>query len=143
MAAAGARIVLHASAVSIGGRALLILGPSGSGKSGLALELMALGAGLIADDRTEITLREGHPLAACPGPIRGRIEARGVGLLAAEPAPPAPVALAVDLGRTETERLPPPRALELLGRKVPLLHKAETRHFPAALLQYLRGGAAE
>ena len=142
MAAAAARTLLHATAVSLSGRALLILGPSGSGKSGLALELMALGAGLIADDRTEITLRDGHPVAACPGPIRGRIEARGVGLLAAEPAPPAPVALAVDLGRTETERLPPPRALELLGQQVPLLHKAETRHFPAALMQYLKGGAA-
>jgi HPr kinase/phosphorylase len=141
--AADARTVLHASAVSLGGRALLILGPSGSGKSGLALQLMALGAGLIADDRTEITLREGHPVAACPAPIRGLIEARGLGLLAAEPAPPAPVALAVHLGEVETERLPPPRTLDLLGQKVTLLHKAEVPHFPAALLQYLRGGAAE
>lgn len=143
MAAAGARTLLHATSVSFSGRALLILGPSGSGKSGLALELMALGAALIADDRTEITLRDGHPVAGCPDPIRGRIEARGIGLLAAEPAPPAPVALAVDLGRSETERLPPPRTVELLGEKVPLLHKVETRHFPAALMQYLRGGAAQ
>lgn len=139
---AGARTVLHATSVSISGRALLILGPAGAGKSGLALELMAMGAGLIADDCTEITLREGHPFAACPGPVRGLIEARFVGLLAAEPEPAAPVALAVDLGRTETERLPPARAIRLLGCEVPLLHKVETRHFPAALLQYLRGGAA-
>jgi HPr kinase/phosphorylase len=143
VAVAGARTLLHATAVSFSGRALLILGPSGSGKSGLALELMALGAGLIADDRTEITLREGHLVAGCPGQIRGRIEARGVGVLAAEPAPPAPVALAVDLSRSEAERLPPTRTYEILGQRIPLLHKVETRHFPAALMQYLRGGAAQ
>lgn len=139
--AAGARLILHASAVSSGGRALLILGPSGSGKSGLALALMALGAGLIADDRTELACREGHPFAACPEAIRGRIEARGLGLLAAEPAPPAPVVLAVDLGQVEAERLPPPRHAELLGCRIPLLHKVETPYFPAALLQYLKAGA--
>lgn len=138
-----ARLVLHASSVSFAGRALLILGPSGSGKSGLALQLMALGAGLIADDRTEVTLRDGHPFAACPAAIRGRIEARFVGLIAAEPAPPAPVAAAVDLGRVETERLPPARIFDLLGHGIPLILKAEAPHFPYALMQYLKGGPAE
>ncbi len=138
---ARAETILHASTVAYEGRALLILGPSGSGKSGLALQLMALGAGLIADDRTQVALRDGHPVALCPVAIRGRIEARGIGLLAVEPAPVAPVALVVDLGVTETARLPEPRAFTLLGVEVPLLHKVEMPHFPAALLQYLKAGA--
>lgn len=134
--------VVHATAVSLAGRALLILGPSGSGKSALALELMALGAGLIADDRTVLNLRDGHPVASAPAALAGRIEARGVGILAAAPAPPAPVVLAADLGQRERERLPPERRIDLLGVAIPLVHKVDGPHFPAALLQYLRGGRA-
>ncbi len=135
-----APLVLHASAVALGGRALLILGPSGSGKSTLALDLLALGARLVADDRTIVTLRDGHPVASAPAALRGRIEARGLGILTAEPAPPAPVAAAVDMALAETARMPPARTLDLLGCAVPLFHKVETRHFPAALMQYLKGG---
>ncbi len=131
--------ILHATSVAVAGRALLILGPSGAGKSALALEMMALGALLIADDRTELMLRDGHLFAACPPAIRGRIEARGIGILAADPAPPTPVALAVDLGQSEIDRLPPVRHISLLGCEVAVLHKPATGHFPAALVQYLKG----
>ena len=132
--------VLHATAVALEGRALLILGPSGAGKSSLALQLMALGAGLVSDDRTIITLRNGHPVAAALDAIRGRIEARGIGILVADPAPPCPVALVADLALAETERLPPPRHFDLLGVAIPLVHRIDSAHFPAALMQYLRGG---
>lgn len=137
-----AHLLLHASAVAIGGRAVLILGPSGAGKSALALHLMALGAGLVADDRTEVTLHDGQPLATCPPAILGRIEARGIGILNARPAPPAPVVLVADLGRTETERLPPARDFDLLGCAVPLIFKVDAPHFPMAIVQYLKGGPA-
>ncbi|MCU0910148.1 MAG: HPr kinase/phosphatase C-terminal domain-containing protein [Rhodobacteraceae bacterium] len=132
--------VLHATAVALEGRALLILGPSGSGKSALALQLMALGARLVSDDRTTVTLGDGHPVASAPTAILGRIEARGIGILAAEPAPPCPVALVADLAHAETERLPPPRQFDLLGIPIPLVHRIDSPHFPAALVQYLRGG---
>lgn len=132
--------MLHASAVALGRRGLLILGRSGSGKSSLALELMALGACLVADDRTVVRAVGGHVVASCPPSIRGRIEARGVGILAAEAASEVPLVLAVDMDRAETERLPPNRSLEILGVRLPLLHKSDSRHFPAALLQYLRAG---
>jgi HPr kinase/phosphorylase len=132
--------VLHATAVALEGRALLILGPSGAGKSSLALQLMALGARLVSDDRTVVTLRNGQAVAAAPDAIRGRIEARGIGILAADPAPPCPVALVADLALAETERLPPPRRFDLLGVAVPLVHRIDSAHFPAALMQYLRGG---
>lgn len=137
-------LILHASAVALGARALVITGPAGSGKSGLALRLMALGARLIADDRTLILPRpDGPPLAAAPGPIRGLIEARFLGILAADPAPPTPVAAILDLAGTETERLPPRRTTLIAGAEIPLLHNSESPHFPAALIQYLKGGAAE
>jgi HPr kinase/phosphorylase len=136
-------LILHASAVALGGLALVITGPSGSGKSQLALALMALGAALVADDRTMILPDpDGPPRAAAPDTIRGLIEARGLGLLAAEPAPPTPVTALLDLGRIETERLPPIRHTTLAGSRIPLLHKVEMVHFPAALLQYLKGGVS-
>lgn len=131
---------VHASCVAVDGRGLVILGPSGSGKSALALQLMALGARLVADDRTLLSVRGGDLIAACPPALRGRIEARGVGILSADPLPEAPVALAVDLGATGTERLPPHRRKVFCGVEVDLVTFAAGNHFPAALLCYLRGG---
>ncbi|MGB8621998.1 MAG: HPr kinase/phosphatase C-terminal domain-containing protein [Paracoccaceae bacterium] len=132
--------ILHSTCVAIDGRAVLISGASGSGKSALALELIALGALLVSDDRTRLTLHEGVPVATAPDAIRGLIEARGVGLLQAEVCPAAPVVLAVDLDRTEQERLPPERHVSILGCAVTLLHKVEHAHFPAAIALYLMGG---
>lgn len=122
------------------GRGVLILGPSGSGKSGLALQLMALGCDLVSDDRTAVAARDGVLVATAPEAIRGRIEARGVGLLAAEPARVARIVLAVDLGHLEADRLPPWRLHTVLGVELPLLHRVESAHFPAAILQYLKAG---
>jgi len=119
---------------------VLILGPSGSGKSSLALGLMALGARLVADDRTILRPGPDAPLASCPPAIRGRIEARGIGSPAADPAPPTPVALVVDLGQQEPDRLPPHRTRTIAGHAVPLVQNPGTGPFAAAILQYLRGG---
>ena len=132
--------IVHATAVSAAGRALLLVGRSGAGKSALALRMIALGAGLIADDRTDLSLRDGVPVAACPPTIRGRIEARGLGILEVPPAPPAPVVAVVDLDTAETARLPESREVRVIGQKVSLLHGLASDHFPAALLLYLRGG---
>jgi len=132
--------VLHASAVAWEGRALLIAGPSGSGKSALALTLMAWGCDLVADDRTALAPGDGHLVARCPTLLFGTIEARGIGLLHAAARASAPVALAIDMGRSETARLPPERGVTILGIRVPLLHKVETGHFAPALLQYLKSG---
>ncbi|MCD1626805.1 serine kinase [Seohaeicola saemankumensis] len=137
-------LIIHASCVSYDGRAVLISGASGRGKSGLALQLMALGAGLVADDRTCLTVadRRGQPhlMASVPDSLRGRIEARGVGILNADVVGPSPVALAVNLDQTETQRLPPSRHCEFLSIPVPLLHMVDSSAFPAAILQYLKAG---
>jgi HPr kinase/phosphorylase len=132
-------INLHASCVAVGGRGLLILGPSGSGKSALALQLMAFGADLVADDRTQISLHDGQLRASCPPPLCGLIEARGIGILRAPSVTSVPLVLAVDLGQSGDERLPPRHKMVVLGQDLDLVFAIQGNHFPAALLCYLKG----
>lgn len=116
------------------------MGPSGSGKSALALTLIGLGAVLIADDRT-IVRRAGDVLmASCPAALNGLIEARGFGILRADASASVPLTLAVDLGRHETQRLPPGHKIVLAGLALDLALGLEGAHFPFVLLQHLRKG---
>jgi HPr kinase/phosphorylase len=131
---------LHASCVAVDGKGLLILGPSGSGKSSLALELIAFGARLVADDRVDLMRRGAALIARCPAPLSGMIEARGLGLLRCEPLAEAEIALVADLGAAETARLPAKHDIVLLGCRLDLVRLPSNAHFPAALLVYLRGG---
>ena len=133
-------LTVHATTVAHAGRGVVIFGPSGSGKSGLALQLMAMGAALVADDQTILHRRKSGLIATCAPTIRGRIEARGVGILSVEAIDAADVFLAVDLGVAETERLPAHRHIEWLGVRIALVHHLQSPHFPAAILHYLAGG---
>lgn len=134
---------IHASCVSVGGRGLLILGASGAGKSTLALSMMALGARLVADDRTRLARQGGALVADCPEAIRGRIEARGVGILRADPAGPTGLVLAVDLDQREPERLPPFREVGFLGIRLPLVLGRGRDHLASVLRQYLVAGRSD
>ncbi|RCW88580.1 HPr kinase/phosphorylase [Paracoccus lutimaris] len=136
-------MIMHASCVAHRGRGLLILGPSGAGKSTLALEMMAFGAVLVADDRTQLCGAGGQIIADSPEAIRGRIEARGVGILNARAHGPVPLALAVDLGQAEPDRLPPARELSISLGNLPLVLGAGRVHLASTLLQYLEGGRAD
>lgn len=134
-------LILHATTVALGeDRGLLILGPSGSGKSGLALQLIALGAQLVADDRTVVQDEAGVLTASCPPALLGRIEARGVGILNTSALPRARLVLAVDLGQTETARLPPRRSVTLTTTPLDLVYGPVSSHLPSALLCYLLHG---
>lgn len=133
-------LILHASAVALGDRGLLIQGPSGSGKSALALRLMALGASLVADDRTVVTDTPSGLVMTRPDTLPAAIEARFVGLLAADLRDHAPLSAVVDLGQTEDRRLPDPHHTILMSRKVPLFRAAATPYFPEALVQFLKAG---
>jgi HPr kinase/phosphorylase len=132
--------ILHGSCVAVQGRGLLILGPSGSGKSSLAMRLLSLGAGLVSDDRTALCVERGRLIARCPAAIFGLIEARGLGLLHCPALDQAEVTLVADLGQTETERLPPARHVTILGCRVGLVLHPHKDHFPDALMIYLRYG---
>lgn len=132
---------LHASTIAFllddGWHGVLITGRSGAGKSELALELMALGARLVADDQT-LLMREGAGVtASAPAQIRGMIEMRGLGIMAAQVIEPVPVVLRVDLDRVAHERLPEPHHSDILGVRIATLHRVESRAFPAALRQYM------
>jgi HPr kinase/phosphorylase len=132
---------LHATCVAVDGRGLLILGPSGSGKSALALRLISRGAVLVSDDRTRLELAGDRLQASCPNPdLQGMIEARGVGILRAPSEAKAEVALVVDLGQPEPDRLPPHRTVTILGKAVSLVLHVQNDHFPDALMLYLRHG---
>lgn len=110
---------LHASAVAIDGRGVLILGASGSGKSSLALRLIDRGATLIADDQVELRERQGRLHAGALAPIYGKLEVRGVGIIDCD-ATAAPIALAIDLERP-AERLPEPWTTTIEGIDIPTL----------------------
>jgi HPr kinase/phosphorylase len=94
-------VQIHASCVALSGRAVLLRGRPGAGKSDLALRLVDGGGALVADDLCEIR-REGDrlladlPAAVDPG-FRGRIELRGIGFLTLPYAGPTPLALVTDL----------------------------------------------
>ena len=132
--------IVHGSCVSIDGRGLLILGGSGSGKSSLALSLMALGALLVADDRVVLSRSGTQVIASAPDTLKGRIEARGIGILKAGPVVSVAVTQVVDLAHTETARLPEPRTLALLNVRLPLLLRVENPHFPSMLWQLMKAG---
>jgi hypothetical protein len=120
---AEAPLVRQASAVVIGGRALLIEGPPGSGKSSLALALIDRGAGLVGDDAVTL-MRVGEAVIASPPPnIAGLLEVRGIGLVRLPVAAPAPVALVLQLGGGVPARLPdtPLPCHQIAGVAVPVL----------------------
>lgn len=119
---------------------MLIIGPSGSGKSSLALALMALGAALVADDRVVLTHTPANVIASAPPSLKGLIEARFVGLLHADSVASAPVAAVVDLGTEETDRLPYARHTPVLGQSVPLLRAGPQPIFAPALVQFMKAG---
>ena len=132
-------LLIHASCVAWAGRGLLIIGPSGSGKSALALHLMAYGADLVADDQTELTREGARLIARCPATLHGLIEARGLGILHSPAVPRAEVSLVADLSQPEPDRLPPRRRVTFLGVAIDLVWARANDHFPAAVLCYLKG----
>jgi serine kinase of HPr protein (carbohydrate metabolism regulator) len=103
---------IHASAVLVGARAVLIRGPSGSGKSRLALELIQAARGgtlrfarLVGDDRVHVEAAHGRLLVRPAAALAGMIELRGTGILQLPYEPSAVVGLLVDLAAA-AERLP-------------------------------------
>jgi len=127
---------VHATSVALGGDGILLRGPSGSGKSDLALRLIDAGARLVADDQTELT-RAGTTLEMrAPATIAGQLEVRGVGILRVPSIAVAPLRLVVDLVPPEqVERLPEPEFCTLLAVSVPLLRLAPFAASAAAKLR--------
>lgn len=115
---AGERI--HATCVAIRGRALLLTGPSGSGKSDLALRLIDRGATLVSDDQVLLVARAGRLFAAPPPSIAGKMEVRGLGIIAMAHHSDMPVSLIIELG-AEVPRMPEWRVRALAGLDIPVI----------------------
>jgi HPr kinase/phosphorylase len=129
-------ILLHATAVALDGLAVLLRGPSGSGKSDLALRLIDAGARLVADDQSELRRRGGGLIVRAPATITGLFEVRGLGILRLDTLAEAPVGLIADLKTADRiERLPPRRAETILGIAVPLVEIAPFEASAAAKLR--------
>ena len=120
-------MIRHAGLVAarLGGfwKGVLIEGPSGSGKSDLALRALAAGFRLVADDRVELWVSAGRVFGRSPEALAGLMEARGVGILSLTPRPLAEVALVARCA-VRPERLPEPQATEILGLALPVVEIA-------------------
>ena len=142
-----ATLTIHATCVRLGrataafgvppGLGVLLLGRSGSGKSDLALRLIAMGAKLVSDDRTELYAAHGRLYGRAPARIAGLMEVRNVGIIKLPHAPHARIALVVELGRG-AERLPEhrhyraPAALALATNAAPPLVRIAPHEASAA-----------
>jgi serine kinase of HPr protein (carbohydrate metabolism regulator) len=117
---------VHATTVACwvpatGWTGVMISGPSGSGKSDLALRLIGRGWRLVADDYSHIFASGGHLYATAPPRIAGRIEARGLGLVTVRPLALSRLSLAVDCVARPPERLPEPDRVTVAGLDLPQL----------------------
>ncbi len=139
---------VHASAVLAGASAVLIRGPAGSGKSRLALALIAAaGSGLVSfarlvgDDRVVLAAAHGR-LVVRPAPaLAGLIEVRGLGIRKLDHEPVALVGLVVDLAEPRAERLPGPEQVAIEGITLPRLSfQADAAPLPGVLAALLTTG---
>ena len=120
----GARLsseTVHASTVACDGRAVLISGPSGSGKSDLTLRLLDRGFTLVSYDQTIVRPDRPRLIASAPPTIARKLEIRGLGIVDMDYQDNVPVALLVEL-TSEIQRLPDDsRERPLLGVPLPLV----------------------
>jgi len=138
---------IHASAVLVGARAVLIRGPSGSGKSRLALALLQAAqsrllpfARLVADDRAHVEAKNGRLLVRPAAALRGLIELRGSGIHPAKAEPVAAVGWVVDLAAADAARLPEKAGQETVieGIRLPRLAVASDQEALPLLLALLQ-----
>jgi HPr kinase/phosphorylase len=109
-------ILVHATAIAIEGRAVLLRGRSGAGKSDLALRLIEGGARLVADDQVNLQRAGDRVLVTAPAAIAGLLEVRGVGIVRIEAIAEATLAMLADLVPSEeVERFPEARREDVLG----------------------------
>jgi HPr kinase/phosphorylase len=135
--------ILHATGVVVEGKGVLLIGPSGSGKSRLALELIGLGAQLICDDRVRLSSQDGRLYAHAVDTIAGMIEARGFGVLNCPHIARHSVEAVIDLQPQESARFPKDEFITLRGLIFPKFN-FKGKFTPAAAIHlWARYGRAE
>jgi serine kinase of HPr protein (carbohydrate metabolism regulator) len=146
----GATPSVHASAVLVGARAVLLRGPAGAGKSRLAMGLLAAAqtgllrfARLVGDDRVHLEACHGRLLVRPAESLAGMIEVRGVGIRRLVHEPVAVVGLVVDLSADDAERLPAAAEAVIRGVRLPRLAVAAGAEPLALTLALLEQPEAE
>jgi HPr kinase/phosphorylase len=128
--------IRHATAIAITDYGILLVGPSGSGKSDLALRLIDRGAKLVSDDAVAVAAVNSRPVLSAAPNIEGLIEIRGVGICAVQSVASAPLRLVVTLS-DEVERLPEDGlAAEICGYNVPTVNLAAFEASAALKVEY-------
>ena len=128
--------MLHATAVAIDGNGVLLIGPSGSGKSDLALRLIDRGAVLISDDAVELSVAGKRPMLATAPNIAGKLEIRGVGICTVDTASGAPLRMVAELATT-VDRMPDANiTTSMAGFDIPLLKLVPFEVSAAIKLEY-------
>lgn len=128
--------MLHATAVAIDGNAVLITGPSGSGKSDLALRLIDRGAKLVSDDAVRLLIDQDMPVLTAASNIESLLEIRGIGIQSVPSVDSAPLRLIAELTE-KIERMPPPNAEYAIGGyDVPLVKIASFEISAAVKIEY-------
>jgi HPr kinase/phosphorylase len=123
----------YGTCVALEGLGVLLRGPSGSGKSDLALRLLDAGAKLVADDCVEIATADGRLIATAPAQLRGLLEVRGLGIIRVPSIASAPVVAVIDLITSEqVERLPNVERIDVLGIQTALFRIAASEPSAAA-----------
>jgi serine kinase of HPr protein (carbohydrate metabolism regulator) len=112
---------VHGTCVAIGGRAVLIEGRSGEGKSDLALRLIDRGAALVADGQVICQRQEGALIACAPTHLAGRIEVRGLGIIEMPNVERVPVELLIVILDAPPRFPEDPRTRRIAGVTVPVL----------------------
>ena len=112
---------MHATCVDINGSGVLIVGRSGSGKSSLAIKLLALGSTLVADDQCELVKKNNRFRISKPASLPNSIEMRGIGLVSVPMNIETSLDWVVNMDEAETERMPDPRFTEIGGYRVPTI----------------------
>lgn len=134
-------MIVHATCVALGARGLLIRGAPGSGKSALALELIALGAELVADDQVALARAGDAVRARAPARLAGLIEARGIGILRLPFRADVALSLVLDMDAAEPGRLPPRREARLIDVAIARILRPPSAG-AGAILAALRHGPA-
>ena len=132
--------IMHATSVYINGKGIVIFGKSGSGKSKLAIKLIAFGAKLISDDQTQLELKKSRIILRKPVSTPNFIEARGIGLIEVPKVTSAELFCFIKITDIELERLPYEKQKNCFGKKIKMIEFNPKYNNESALFFGLRYG---
>ncbi len=124
---------MHATCVDINGSGVLIVGRSGSGKSSLAINLLALGSKLVADDQCEIVKKNNKFCVFKPASLPSSIEIRGIGLVSVPMVVETSLDWVVNMDESEKKRMPDLQFTEIDGYRIPTVFGKNMDHLASRI----------